>query len=362
MLRQLGDVIPRSFTVSLRRHPFYAHRYDSERYVGGAPSLWERMVRRPLLLARLAQRADGVLYLGRRGFLGGASRAPEFAFLRRHGIRICCYFVGTDIRSAVLLEQLEERTGVPNLGGRYRVINPMMLTTDWDAAQRRTAQEADRYADVIYTARVDQLGYLTRQTEPVQYFLPESAFRERERPSGRRTVVLHAPSNPLIKGTDLVRRAVDALLHEGRDFEYVELTGMPHHRVQEELDRADIVLNQFYALMPGVFGAEALAAGCAVMMSADGDVEPDLGPGANQAWCVTRHDQVLDHLRELLDDHARVAELGRRGREWCHRYMSERVAGARLNRVLDSVVAGTYTGPSGWDSDPGPASHSSSSS
>lgn len=349
MVSHMAHALPGSYSVSLYPHRFFDHEYDHA-YTGPTkPRPFERVIRRPLLLARLANRATGIVYIGRRGFLGGASRAPEFAFLRRHGIKICCYFVGNDIRSPLVQEELARTTGVPNLGTRYRLTQPALMSAAYDAVQRRTAAEADRYADVIYTAAVDQSGYLTRPTEPLMYFLPPETFLADKPPrSGGRPVLLHAPSSPVVKGTELVREAIETLRGEGYDFEYVELTGVTHDQVRAQLARADIVLNQFFALTPGIFGAEGLAARCAVLMSADGDVEPDLPPGANSAWCVTRHDQVTDHLRELLEQPQRAAELGRRGYDWALRYLSAEASGARLRSVLDRVAAGSYSGRIGW--------------
>ena len=80
---------------------------------------------------------------------------------------------------------------------------------------------------------------------------------------------------------------------------------------RRELGRAHIALNQFYGFSPAVFGAEALAAGCAVMMSSDEFVETDLPAGSNECWVVTKHHQVYSHLRRLLDDlKSPIAKVG----------------------------------------------------
>jgi glycosyltransferase involved in cell wall biosynthesis len=347
MVRQLAAVIPGSYSVSLYPHPFYAGGYDLERTTRSGPLA--RLVWRPLLLGWLASRADGFLYVGRRGFLARASRAPEFAFLKSRGLAIVCYFTGNDIRAPLELERFERETGVATLGARYRQVNTMMVSAEYDAVQRMTASDADRFADVVFTARVDQLGHLTRPTEPFLYLLGEDAFGDDRPPrAGRVPVVLHAPSAPVIKGTDLVRAAVAQLRSEGYEFEYIELSGVAHDDVRAALRRADIVLNQFYALMPGVFGVEALAAGCAVLMSADASVETDLPPRSADAWFVTRPDQVTSHLRTLLDDPELVAAYGERGRMWARTWAAADRTGLFLRQVLDEARRGEYRGPRGW--------------
>jgi glycosyltransferase involved in cell wall biosynthesis len=353
MVRQLADVLPRSTTVVFGDHPFYDFHYDHApvAHPGRLGRAWDIVVRRPLLFARLASEARGFVYVGARGFLAsaGGTRAPEFRFLRRRGVRICCYFTGSDIRSLVRLEALERETGVPNLSSRFRLVNPETFLPVYDEQRRRTAADADAFADVVYSASVDQLSYLARPTEPFLYLLPEHAFAEPSPPPrSERLVVLHAPSSPIVKGTEFVRDAVRRLRDEGHDFDYVELSKVPHTEVTAALRRADIVLNQFFAYMPGVFGVEALAAGCAVMMSADGRVEPDLAPGANEAWLVTRHDEIVENLRSLLTDRDRIDELAERGWRWARRYASAEASGERLRTTLDRVLAGTYSGPRGW--------------
>ena len=60
---------------------------------------------------------------------------------------------------------------------------------------------------------------------------------------------------------------------EGYNFDYIELSNKENRIVLEELKQAHIVLNQFYSFTPGLFGVEALANNCAVLMSADPKVE-----------------------------------------------------------------------------------------
>ncbi|WP_431279754.1 hypothetical protein [Leifsonia poae] len=129
---------------------------------------------------------------------------------------------------------------------------------------------------------------------------------------------------------------------DGYEFEYRELIGVSHDEIREELSRAHIALNQFYGFSTAVFGMEALAARCAVLMSADGTIEKDLQAGANEAWLVTKNFEVYEKLKSLLDHPERIEPLARRGEEWAFENGSRSRAGALLNRILDSVVDGTY--------------------
>jgi hypothetical protein len=205
---------------------------------------------------------------------------------------------------------------------------------------------ASRHASAMFSNSVDHLSYLTVGTEPFLYFVDDETPANLDKfDDVSRPILVHATTAPSIKGTPLVRAAIARLRDEGYTFEYVELLGVPNATVKHELQRAHIALNQFYGFSPAVFGAEALAAGCVVMMSSDEHVETDLPAGSNECWVVTKHHEVYLHLKRLLDDPSLLAPIARRGREWAERNAMRRGAGSTLNRVLDAVLDGTYRAP-----------------
>ena len=155
-------------------------------------------------------------------------------------------------------------------------------------------------------------------------------------------MVTHASSSPIIKGTQLVRAAVAKLESEGYDFEYVELIGVGNTEVAAQLARTHIALNQFFGFTTAVFGAEALAARCALLSSADGTIETSLPPGANDVVLVTKHWQVYDNLKSLLDHPERIEPLATAGQAWARRFSSAEGTGPVLVGILDSVLDGTY--------------------
>ncbi|MFF2493077.1 glycosyltransferase [Agromyces sp. NPDC058064] len=310
--------------------------------VGGIRGRLRRLYAGPWILGRLARRARGFVYVSRTGFLSRLddSRDYEFGFLKRRGLRIVCVFTGTDIRSPKLMKELETTLGRPNVSTYQGFADRATVSADFDEKTRRAARAADRHADLIYSMRNDQRSYLTRPTLPFLYFYPDDGVQDTSAKfsSPVRLRVLHAPSSPIIKGTQVVRAAVQALRDEGREFDYEELIDVPHERVVAALRDAHIVLNQFYAFVPGVFGVEALAAGCAVLQSADPSAEPDLPGWDEPAWFVTQAHEVTAHLRTLLDDPALAARYARLGQQWVrdHALASEsgRVLREQLGRVL----------------------------
>lgn len=347
IVRDIAFAVPRSYSALTSRHTMFGGGYD------WLPPKRGPLGRRiadifegPWLLGRLAAQSCGVIYVGAGGFLWSVDRDVEYRFLKDHGVRIVCYFTGSDIRSPRLMQELEERTGEPNIATWLRTVAPGYMSDAFDAAKRRMGESATEYADLIFTAQNDQRGYLPDDVEPFLYFYPDEDFAEtplRTISAGERPVILHAPSSPVIKGTQLVRAAIAELRNEGWDFEYIELQDVTNAQVRSELRRAHIVLNEFYAFVPGVFAIEAMAAGCAVLTRAEEALEPQLPAGSNKAWYVTRHFEVTSHLRDLLSDHALISRYATAGRDWVRQHALASVSGAhftdKLNNVLRSDAA-----------------------
>lgn len=353
LVYDIGQALPNSLSVVLKKHRFYDHPY------GWAPGPLSRIPgaarRRDLLLGpwqlgKFAAQARGLVYVGSEGFLnsGRDLREHEFKFLQRRGIKIVCLFTGNDIRSPKRMRELEQELGRPNLGTYLADINPVFGTDAYDDIKRRIASVADRYADLIYNADVDQRGYLESPTLPIRYFYPDDQITNSFDRFGdlSRPVVVHAPSSPIIKGTQLVRAAVAALLEDGYVFEYVELIEKPNAEVKAALARAHIVLNEFYAFIPGVFGVEAMAAGAALVTSADPKVEPQLPDDSAEAWLITPPHRVLDHLRLLLDEPHRLEPLARRGTQWVRDHASARSSGSAISVELREVLGRGPQNPS----------------
>jgi hypothetical protein len=342
LVRDITAAVPGGYSAVLARHPFYTDAYDWTPSTRGPAAAFRRgWLSGPVKLGELAARSHGFVYLTAEGFLNAAvdQREREFRFLTARRRKIVCYFTGNDIRSPHRMRELEAETSRPNLGTYLAETDAVFASDAYDAVKRRVAEVADRYADAIFNADVDQRGYLTRSAHPFRYFIPDddivddfSRYRDVERP-----VLVHAPSSPVVKGTQLVRAAITELREDGYDIEYVELVRLPNSEVRAALARAHIVLNEFYASMPGVFGVEAMAAGAVLMTSADPVIEPQLPPESDRAWVVTPHHRVSSHLRRLLDDRAGWEDQARAGNDWVRTHAAASRSAEHLSRILEEL-------------------------
>jgi hypothetical protein len=209
-----------------------------------------------------------------------------------------------------------------------------------ESFRMKLAASADEYADHIFNAPVDQISYLRRVVHPFIYFYPDDSFRRNDGKFAeiRRVKVVHGPSSPFIKGTPLVRAAIKKLKMEGYDFEYKELIGVSNRIMLEALSEAHVVLNEFYAFVPGQFGVEAMASHCALITSADDRIETTLPAGANEAWMVTEYWNIYDNLKRLLDDHALIKQYADAGFAWASEHCSYQNSAVRLKALLSTPV------------------------
>jgi hypothetical protein len=153
-------------------------------------------------------------------------------------------------------------------------------------------------------------------------------------PPGRsdRLVVLHTPSDPRIKGTDVIRRAVTAASMRA-PLELRLVTGVPHSAVQREHRNADLVIDQLNSATPGLVSYEAMRCGVPALCEFD---PAALAPFQQEAPLVRVSEQTLaDELVALANDPKRRLVLGELGRQ----YVSRTHAPQRVARAVLAVYA-----------------------
>lgn len=334
-----------SVSVCLSKHPFYNYHYDyslpakiNQRYI----RFLVRTIYAPILLGYLCHKVNGFFYVAGAGFLLTEfdGRNHELRFIKARGLKVVCFFCGSEIRSLKLMDELSIKLRRDVITTYQKIILPELSSEYYEELRKKLAASADRHADFIFNAPTDQISYIQRPTYPFINFYPDSDFRRND---GKfieinRVKVVHAPSSPVIKGTPLVRAAVKKLKLEGYDFDYRELIGAKNNVVLDALSQAHVVLNEFYAFVPGQFGVEAMASHCALVTSADDRIETSLSPGANAAWMVTEYWNIYDNLKRLLDDHALIKQYADAGFAWASEHCSYQNSAVRLKALLSTPV------------------------
>ncbi len=338
VLYNLSISLPRVVSVCLFRNPYYNFKYTYN--PGKFSGHFVRLIFGPVLLGFLAAKRKKFVYVGGSGFLFSHydGRAHEFDFLKKRGCIVICYFTGSEIRSYALLNAYAKQRNIDVITTYQPMCSAGIDSPAKEKRRKALAWAADKFADVIFNPSTDQMSYITRKTFPFLYFYPDDRICRipSKWENKKYLIVVHAPSSPLIKGTPLVRAAIKKLVMEGYVFEYIELIGVPHLTVLETIKRAHIVLNEFYAFVPGVFGVEAMAANAVLLTSADREIEPTLFEGANEAWVVTPYWMIYEKLKFQLDHPDSLQSQADRGTEWVRRYCSYSSSSARFRDFIDA--------------------------
>lgn len=138
-----------------------------------------------------------------------------------------------------------------------------------------------------------------------------------------RIKVVHAPTNPITKGTGYVTPVVQRLEREGL-IEYVELKGIPNDQMPAVFADADVVLDQFRVGDYGVAACETMASGRVVLAHVSDQVRGEVERRAGLPLPIpeTNAENLEDVLRDiaLRRDHYRA--IAAQGPEFVRRLHS----------------------------------------
>lgn len=151
----------------------------------------------------------------------------------------------------------------------------------------------------------------------------------------KRLKVVHAPSNPLIKGTKFVRQAVERL-SQSFDFDYIELSGVPRDQALAEIESCDIFVDQLILGDHGMASLEAMSYGkptiCYIKESLRTLFPKEL-PIVNAC-----PDNITSRLYTLLADGELRRELGVRSRRYVETYHDPAQTTARLLEIYQEAL------------------------
>jgi glycosyltransferase involved in cell wall biosynthesis len=149
--------------------------------------------------------------------------------------------------------------------------------------------------------------------------------------------ILHSPSNPTVKGTEVIRAAVERLIEEGLSLELIDIRDMPNRVVHEQLRDCHFVVDQLYSDGPMLgFAAEAALYGKPAIVGSYGwDEIARLMPIGHRAPVEGCHpDDIESAIRRLATDAAHRRSLGLAARRFVEDWTGEAVA-RRYLRLLN---------------------------
>ena len=254
---------------------------------------------------------------GVRGPTGAIARLlalHDLPLLRRLGKRIVVTFQGDDARQAVV-------------GGRLVAAVPERYTPELDAARRRTISAFDRHAHAIFFLNPDLADGLPERAAFLPYASVDPAeWQVSPEEPGDVPLVVHAPSDSRVKGTDHVLSAISTLEAQRVPLRFELLRGISRTAVRAGLERCAVVVDQLNAGWYGGLAVEAMALGKPVLASLDLLGHPSVPAGLREELPVvdTLAETLADRLRPLLDSREERRRLGAAGRAFVERWHDPR--------------------------------------
>ena len=160
-------------------------------------------------------------------------------------------------------------------------------------------------------------------------------------------LVLHAPSNPEIKGTSIIREAVKELKESGYKFDYQELINVPHEEVLNKLKICSFVINELYSdtLMAGLdteaawFGKPSIIGG----YNLDGiEVSIKDYPAPPTYRIKPNKDELKKAIIDLLQNENVRKDLGQKAYDYVHNYWDAKEVAMRYVNLVNNEIPKKY--------------------
>lgn len=302
---------------------------------------------RLLILPIAILRYDAVILSGIDVLPGGLDLRILKAFRRR----VIVVFTGSDHRPPYLnskwVRELDQRGSA------------------WMAAETRRlcrrVEAAERFADVIVAHPASAQFHRRQFIAVLRAGLPISLESQGPGVDGRRDAagpvrLLHCPTDPIGKGTDQIRSAVDAVRARGLAVDLTEISGRPHSEVIAALAGCDLLVDEVFSDTPmGVLAAEAAFLGKPTLVSgylaAD---EASLATlGANPPTHFVAPDQLAAALETLVRDAKGRLDLGQTARSYVSEGWALPAIAARYLRLVSGDI------PADWWSRPADVTYAS---
>lgn len=188
------------------------------------------------------------------GGLSGADAGADVATLAAAGVKVGLVFHGSEVRD-------------PRRHALSHQFSPFKdprdpYTKKLQSVADRTLRLAAQFGGPCFVSTPDQLEYLPEATWlPVVVDLAAWPLQVSDRV---RPLVVHAPSNPRLKGTSEIETALAPFIDAGT-ITYQRVTGMQPAEAAALIREADIVIDQVLLGLYGVLACEGLASGAVVL-------------------------------------------------------------------------------------------------
>ena len=332
-LRQISAILSKKektkiFVCEFSLHPYFDQKFEKSVCVieycriAWDPS-WFQMVScrlfRLWFLVRWIHKFDVVLFNWTDSFL---HLNLDYLLFRMSGTKVFVRHCGSDVRYPPLQHFVHSYFGIE----QWKKFSCSLE----DLLSKLIRQVL---AENLATGVISTRDHSTFQLRPlivrpyIQSALPRSSWHETQK-----KIILHAPSDPKLKGTPTVELAIKALAKKRNDFEFKVISEQSHETVLEWLSRACILIDQPGAV-PARLATEGFASGCIVI---GGNIKDIHGYADCPAFQFPNDFQGLaDLVDRILSDEKLLIETSNSSLKFWEKRCSERAFMDFFDALLD---------------------------
>jgi glycosyltransferase involved in cell wall biosynthesis len=268
-------------------------------------------------------------------------RFYDYPILKFFNKKIITQFHGSDIRP-------------PYINGKYMskevnigVSNSIKLSKKI----KKRLEIIEKYADHIIS--IPPQSQFLKKPFIVRLFLGlslnENSIIQQTFKPNKKIRILHAPSNPHVKGTKDIREAISNLKARGFDFDYIEISGVSNSTVVEEISKSDFVIDQLYSDYPLPRFATEAAMLCkpSIVGGYAQNLWEELLPKdqmPTSIYCLPEN--IETEIEKLLTDHEFRVQMGEKARGFIERQWDSTKVAIRYLEVIEGKF------PDSWLYDP----------
>jgi len=330
-------------TAIFHKHPLYDYTYNYILDELFFRKLDKRELKKQQILQRLIKKIYNIrLYSEYRRFIFNLidrhdlllmfwhpflNQSFELKYAKARNKKIISVFVGTDARYFRAFQQQYD-------------VSQWQFPDGWSHNDPNfhlsLIRNAEKYSDIVYSVP-DQAGLQLKPYYHIHVPVATSSIKCKV-PKNTIPKVIHAPSIPYKKGTDIIEATLQQLKDEGLQFDFVSLRDMQNSEVLNHLYDADVVVDEIVYHGPGSLSFEAMLSGCAVATRYLQDSPACFQPPV----CNINTENIYFKLRELLSDKQLIGDMAIKGREYAMKKNAPEVIISDMLRNLKEARTPDY--------------------
>jgi len=196
-----------------------------------------------------------------------------------------------------------------------------------ESLKRRNIEKFSRYASHIFALNPDLMYLLPREkTSFLPYTIHNWTYEPQQYPEserGEKLTIVHAPSQPVAKGTPYLLQAIEKLkARYPETFDFILIQNLPYHEALRMYQKADLIIDQLLIGWYGAFAVESMSMGkpvAAFIREEDLQFIPDrMADDLHRSVLNVSANTVLEELERILQDPGELTGIGKAGYRYAH--------------------------------------------